>query len=88
LPGWNSYNLLILRGSLLTVDRDGYCRFRANQAVKGQTAERRRRRADILICSEKDPPLRSTAFPKRLMSLTKDYIATLAPAAIVIAWIN
>jgi hypothetical protein len=50
------------RGSLRAVDRHGYCRFRANQDVKGTAARGAEGALDILICSEKGWPLRSTAF--------------------------
>jgi hypothetical protein len=43
---------------------------------------------DILICSEKGWPLRSTASPNALMSFDSDHIAVLALAAVVIARIK
>jgi hypothetical protein len=74
------------RGSLRAVDRHGYCRFRANQDVKGTAARGAEGALDILICSEKGWPLRSTAFLERSV---QSYIAALAlAAAIVVAWIN
>jgi hypothetical protein len=43
---------------------------------------------DILICSEKGWPLRSTASPNAFMSFDSDHIAVLALAAVVIARIK
>jgi hypothetical protein len=49
----NSQNLLILRGSLRAVDRNGHYRFRTNQGVKGKPLCGAQSALDTLICSEK-----------------------------------
>jgi len=77
LPGTNLHQLpsvadlnvpvILAVRSLRAVDRNGYCRFRTNEGVKGKAAARRQRALDTLICSENRVAVAIDGFSRTLL---------------------